>query len=227
MGEEQILGDAGTDETGAAEESKDTSILTDDESGESKDDAGDVKAGEDADHEKDGDTDEKSEDGKADEGKDGAPEQYQDFKLPDGFEIDKADLAELTPLLQEVGATQEQAQHLIDLQTKVMQKASDAQQKVWADTQSDWRDTAQNDEEYGKGKYNESVGLARKAVREIGGAGLSKALDETGMGNHPEFIRFFYRVGKAIGEDSFSFGSANQEGAKTHAERIFPNQGKK
>ena len=26
---------------------------------------------------------------------------------------------------------------------------------------------------------------------------LMAALEETGMGNHPEFVRFFYRVGKA------------------------------
>ncbi len=221
MADEQVT----TDDVPAEEgEVKQESILTAEEGGEDKD-AGEQKAGEDADHDKDGDTDDKSKDGKADKDKDGAPETYADFKLPEGAELDAELLGEFTPLLKEVGATQEQAQQLIDLQVKAIGKIAEAQQKVWTDTQDKWKTSAETDTEYGKGKYDESVTLARKAVREIGGPELSKALNDTGMGNHPEFIRFFYRVGKAIGEDSFTVGNATQAAPKSQAERIYPNQG--
>lgn len=217
-GEDGNKDDASKDDAGVKDASKDDA---------SKDDAG-VKddAGKDADHDKDGNTDDKSKDGKADEGKDGAPEQYQDFSVPEGYEVDAELLSEFTPLLKELGASQEQGQKFVDLQAKVVQKVTDAQAKVWADTQGDWRKAGETDEEFGKGKYDESIMLARKAMRTIGGEGLVDALNKTGMGNHPEFIRFFYRVGKEIGEDNFSFGSANKDGAKTLAERMFPNQGK-
>jgi len=36
---------------------------------------------------------------------------------------------------------------------------------------------------------------------------LTKLLNASGMGNHPEIIRAFYRAGKAISEDSFVGGS--------------------
>ena len=63
-------------------------------------------------------------------------------------------------------------------------------------------------------------------MREVGGPELAKALEETGTGNHPEFIRFFKRVGDAIGEDGMSFGGASKPGEKSLAERMFPDQGK-
>jgi len=232
MSGEEILGEGAGAEDGAEAVKGDTALTADkdDDAGKDdagKDDAGKDDAGKDADHEKEGATDKKSEDGEADKGKDGAPEKYEDFALPEGAAIDPDVLAEFHPLLQEVHATQEQAQKFVDLQAKFIDKIAEAQQKVWADTKSAWKDARESDEEYGKGKYDESITVARKAMRELGGPALSKALEETGMGDHPELIRAFYRIGKAIGEDNVNFGSAAKEGAKTQAERMFPNQGKK
>jgi hypothetical protein len=162
----------------------------------------DAEEGDGADH----NTDEKSEDGDADKDKDGAPEEYSEFTLPEGMELDAELLAEATPLLKELGATQEQAQKLVDLQAKSVTDFVEAQSKAWADRLSEWKEVRENDAEYGKGKYDESLAIARSAMREVGGPELAKALEETGVGNHPEFIRFFYRVGKAIGEDGIEIG---------------------
>ena len=157
--------------------------------------------------------DEKPEDSVADKGKDGAPEEYSDFTLPEGVNLDAAAVAEAIPLLKEMGATQEQAQKL-------------AQSKAWTDQLGEWKDARETDAEFGKSKYDESIAIARKGMREFGEPALFAALEETGMGNHPELIRAFYRVGKAIGEDGFNFGSSNTEGGQSLAEKLFPNQGK-
>ena len=170
--------------------------------------------------------DEKPEDSVADKGKDGAPEEYSDFTLPEGVNLDAAAVAEAIPLLKEMGATQEQAQKLVDLQVQTMTGLMDAQSKAWTDQLGEWKNARETDAEFGKGKYDESIAIARKGMREFGEPALFAALEETGMGNHPELIRAFYRVGKAIGEDGFNFGSSNTEGGQSLAEKLFPNQGK-
>lgn len=220
MGEEIL----GTSEE-ATEEVEHT-LLTEPEEGEKKADTPEEKPEE---KPEDADTkaDDKTKDSEADAVKDGAPETYEDFNVPEGFEVNPEALTEFTGMLKEANVSQENAQKFVDLQVKVLKENTEAQAKAWADTKSKWKDEAANDEEYGKGKYDESMLAARKAVREIGGTELSKALDETGMGSHPEFIRFFVRVGKAIGEDSLTFGKlADGNVPKTHAERLFPHQGK-
>jgi hypothetical protein len=196
--------------------------------GEGKDDTGDAgneDAGTDAAGEGDADhkADEEPKDGTADEGQDGAPEAYAEFSVPDGMEVDQEAVKEFEPLLKDVGASQDQAQQFIDLQVKVSQNLVQRQHDAWAETQSEWKDASQVDEEYGKGKYDESISIARRAMREIGGPALFKALEDTGMGNHPEFIRVFYRMGKAIGEDNIDFGTINQGNSKTLAERMYPS----
>jgi len=181
-----------------------------------------AKEGDDTDH----DTDDKSKDGLADDDKDGAPEEYSDFTLPEGMELDAKLLAEATPLLKDLGATQEQAQKLIDFQTKTLTDFADAQTKAWTDQLGEWKTARENDAEYGKGKYDASLAAARSAMRTIGGTELVTALEETGMGNHPEMIRVFYRLSKVIGEDTLNFGEGSVEGGKTLADKLFPNQGK-
>ena len=173
----------------------------------------------------DHDTTDKPADGDADEGKDGAPSEYKAFTLPDGVELDEAMLATAMPLLKEMNATQEQAQQLVDIQTKAVTEMVEAQTQMWTDRLSEWKASAETDAEYGKGKYDASISIARSAMREVGTPELTQALEETGMGNHPEMIRFMYRVGKAIGEDNVSFGGGTQEGGKSLADRLFPNHG--
>ena len=85
---------------------------------------------------------------------------------------------------------------------------------------------AEEDKEYGGKDYDKSVMIARGAIRQIGGKPLMLALEKLNAGNHPEIIRVFYRLGKAVGEDNLDFGGVNPGGGKSLAERMFPKQGK-
>lgn len=174
----------------------------------------------------DHDASKKPEDGEADKGIEGAPETYGDFTLPEGRVMDEKLLEEALPVLKDANLTQDEAQKFVDLHLKLSEHAIQSQQKAWADQQGEWRQAAEDDEEYGGSKYDASIATARRAMRDVGGPALAHALEDTGTGNHPEFIRFFKRVGDAMGEDSFNFGGASKEGGKTVAERMFPNQGK-
>jgi len=223
MAEEFLEGD-GTEEDSAPEGN--TALTADEESvSEAAAKAVEKEAAKDggADH----DTDEKSEDSKADEDKDGAPATYADFKLPEGMDMDQEALEAAMPLFKEMKASQETAQKVVNVASQMVEKVLAKQQTAWTDRVAEWTKDAENDDEYGKASYDKSIMIARSAMRTVGGPNLAKALEETGTGNHPELIRVFYRLGKAIGEDGLDFGSVNSGGQKSLADRLFPNQGGK
>jgi len=224
---EEILGNVDPDAALSGDE--ETTLLTGDENIEDTGDkASGKKAGDDASGENavQKETDDKSKDDEIDKDKGGAPEKYEDFKLPNGMEIDTEVLAAFEGELKSANLTQEQGQKFIDLQTKLVAKVTDAQQAAWAGQLKDWSSAAESDKEYGGAKFGANIDLARKAMREIGTPELAQALNETGMGNHPEFIRFFVRVGKAISEDGVVIGKGRQAVQRSQAERIFPNHNK-
>jgi len=173
----------------------------------------------------DGDTDAEDHDSdteKSDE--DGAPEMYEDFVVPDGIEVDKEMLEKFTPVAKELGLTQVQAQRLVDLQSERVTEALQSQADAWQQTMDDMQSATAEDNEIGGEHYEENIALARNAVKVLGTPELASRLDATGTGNDPEFIRFFMRVGKAIGEDRLNFGNAVGAGPKDPAKVLFPNQ---
>lgn len=150
------------------------------------------------------------------------PEVYSDFVLPEGMEVDAELLNDFKPLAKELGLTQEKAQKLVDLQSKYLQKMGDVQTKAWETTVDGWRQATEQDKEFGGAALKENVGKARVALDKFGTKELRDALDVTGVGNHPEFVRFMVRVGKAISEDTMRSGTTTS-GPRDPAKTLFPN----
>jgi hypothetical protein len=219
---EEILGEGGDGEDTAASDSALTGSDEADAAKAATDEARELALAED----KATQTDDTSKDALSDEGKDGVPENYGDFILPEGVEMDKAALDKAVPVFKQHGFTQAQAQAMIDLRTEGVNDVLQSQQTAWADVQKQWRAEALNDPETGGAKYDQTVTDARKAIHQFGGPSLKAALDDTGMGNHPEFIKAFALMGKAIGEDNFSFGSPSGGPKKTLADRLYTHGAK-
>ena len=163
-----------------------------------------------------------AEDAKSDKA-DGAPaEGYAEFTVPEGMELNKEVAAEFMPVAKELNLTQDQAQSLVNLQSKQMQELSSAQEKTWADTQDKWREDSKSDKDFGGEKFDENVALAKTALDKLGTSELRDLLDVTGTGNHPEVIRLLVKVGKLIGEDNVNLGNVAGEGPKDPARVLFP-----
>jgi hypothetical protein len=135
------------------------------------------------------------------------PEKYEAFKLPEGTELDATALAEFEPIAKSLGMTQEGAQKVVDMYAGQVAKFAEAQQKLIGDTVAEWAKTAQADKEYGGDKFGANIAVAQKAISDFGSPELAKMLNETGLGNHPELIRFCLNVGKKLSEDSVVRGS--------------------
>lgn len=166
----------------------------------------------------------KDEDSEADESKDeGAPETYSDFTLSEGIEADEATMDEFKTLAKEENWSQEKAQKLVDLQNKAMIRVGDTLKQRWADTQKEWRESTENDKAFGGEKLDESLVFAKSAMKKFGNDAFSEMLESTGMGNHPEVVRFLYKIGKSISEDDIMAGRAAASKGKDPAHALFPD----
>jgi hypothetical protein len=96
--------------------------------------------------------------------------------------------------------------------------------ELMSKARDDWRQQATTDKEFGGDQLNANLAVAKKAMDAFGTPELTKLLNESGLGNHPEVIRVFYRAGKAISEDGFVSGQSTQSRVDDPAKRLFPNQ---
>jgi hypothetical protein len=147
-----------------------------------------------------------------------APESY-DLKMPEGVELDQAAAAEFTEIAKELKLDQAAAQKLADVGAKMVQRQVEAHAKLV----ESWAEQVKTDNEIGGDKLAENLGVARKALEAFGTPELRDVLNATGLGNHPEVIRAFYKVGKAISEDRFVGGAPKGGTADDPAKKLFPN----
>lgn len=148
------------------------------------------------------------------------PEKY-DLKTPDGVALDEAALAEFEPIAKELKLTNEQAQKLADIHTKRMQETERANAEQWKQTTANWVNDIKADKEIGGANMDSSVRHAQTALAKFGTPELKAQMDATGMGNHPELVRVFARIGKAMAEDNF-IQSGKDGVVGDPAKRMFP-----
>lgn len=160
---------------------------------------------------------------KADEGSLTAPDTYADFVMPEGVTVDQAMLAEATPLFKELGLTQEQAQKLVDFQAKQVQASSQSQTDSFNQLMNEWQEQSRNDKEFGGDKFEENVSIARSAIDKFGTPELKQLLEDHGVGNHPEVIRFMINVGKTTQEDVPGGNTNPTSKAQDIVSLLYPN----
>lgn len=97
--------------------------------------------------------------------------------------------------------------------------------KTVGDMRADWLAKSKADAEYGGVNYDSNLGIAKQAMEAYVSPAFKQFLDETGLGNHPEFIRSFLKVGKDIAESKLIVGrqAAGAAGDKTLAQKLYPN----
>ena len=156
------------------------------------------------------------------------PDNY-DLAAPEGLTLDPAAIALATPVFRELGLSNEQANKLMPVAGQFAQGLLDRRNRqmlgqVEADRKA-WLDAAQADPEIGGRHWATTIGTAARALDALGlikGSPFRVLLDESGLGNHPEMIRAFQRVGKAIAEDGFERSSGIHHSRRDRAETLYP-----
>jgi hypothetical protein len=202
--QEQTASDdkSGSDEQIAGDEKQETALTANDQ------DAGDDK-----------------ETGDDKEQQNTAPESYADVSLPEGFEISDKAMGSLTPWFQKYNIPKEGVEELMGIHADNV-KATQAEQSDAASTVvQQWLNDAKADEEIGGNNFDAAVKSAKVTLEKFGTPELSKAFNDYGIGNHPEIIRIFAKIGKEIGEDNPGSGGGVQTGPQDRASQLYAEDG--
>ncbi|MGB1650806.1 MAG: hypothetical protein ACPHEP_07250, partial [Acidimicrobiales bacterium] len=168
-------------------------------------------------------------DGDGEDASTGAPEEYE-FTPPDGLEIDEERLEAFGEYAHGLGLSQDQFQKLIEYDIERTANAQQSMAEAYSERISSWADATKVDKELGGEQLDENLGLAKKAMESFASPELAKLIDTPsadnpdglGLGNHPEVIRLFYRVGKAISESELVTGDSKIEGPDS-LQRMYPS----
>lgn len=149
----------------------------------------------------------------------GAPEKYE-FKAPEGKEYDPAILSAFEATARELNLTQDAAQKQLD---KMQTAFADKQIAQTVALRDSWTEASRTDKDFGGEKLQQSLGLAKKGLDQFASPELKHVLSSTGLGNHPEVIRYFLKVGQAISEDKFVIGGNMTSSSKSAADVLYDN----
>lgn len=161
----------------------------------------------------------KAEKAEKEQKQEGAPEKY-DFKPAEGQELDTAALEQFEPIARELNLSNEQAQKMVDLYgTKILPMVQQQQAEAWQKTTEQWAADVKSDKEIGGDKLTANLSAAQRALDQFGTPELKEYLEGTGLGNHPELVKAFIKIGKAMSEDGMVDGS--NQGQRSAAEVLY------
>lgn len=149
-----------------------------------------------------------------------APEKYE-LKLPEGSLLDASSIERISAYAKEKGLSNEDAQELLNRENGAVAAHHEAQMKQVEEMRAEWLKAAETDKEYGGKEFKKNAELAHRAFARFSNPEDAELLKESGLGNHPVFIRWFYRVGKAMAEDSFIHPGSKAAGGKKSIEDVF------
>ena len=139
------------------------------------------------------------------------PDKYE-FRLPEGFVLNEESVIAVTPLLKELGVSQEKAQELADFHFKEMARVEGERAAAHADLIRQWQAETRKDVEIGGAKLNENLSYANRLISKFAGDEFISLMRETGLQHNVSFLRFMVKAGKALADDRFVSGSSG--GAK-------------
>jgi hypothetical protein len=153
-----------------------------------------------------------------------APDKYE-LKAPEGSLIDAAGVERIAALAKAQGLSATQAQALLEHESQAASAAKDGQTTQLEEMSGRLLETAKADKEIGGEGFAKNAEKAKRVVDKYGSQELKTALNDSGLGNHPELIRLLVRVynsGK-MGEDSFVSGSSVGGDTQSAAEKMYPS----
>lgn len=153
-----------------------------------------------------------------------APENYETFTAPEGMTLDAGVVSEFAGTAKELGLSQEKAQTLINKLSPVIaqrQAAHVTETLTKADTE--WQAAAKADPEIGGDKFDENVAIAQRAMT-LATPAMKQLLNDSRLGNHPEVMRWMFRVGSQMSPDGkhFTGQPVGSQGEKSLEDRMWP-----
>lgn len=154
-------------------------------------------------------------------------EPVYEFKTDKGWNLDKTVMDTYAATAKELGVTPEVAQKMLTKLAPVMQERASARaQEAQAQALAEWEKASRNDKEFGGDRFDQSISVANKALAKFAPE-ILPLLRDSGLGNHPDMIRAWLRVGNAISQDKLVVTTgdplaASKDDPETRLKRMYP-----
>lgn len=150
-----------------------------------------------------------------------APEAYADFTVPEGFTLNKEALEAAVPVFKELGLTQDQAQKLVDIQTKREATLAKSNQTEYDGLRQAERTKVLGDNNLSAGGKvkPEVLQTIGRAIDSIGDPALAAAfrrdMDVTGFGDFHTVVKVLNKLGQMVTEGRPVIGGGPSPGGQT------------
>lgn len=134
-------------------------------------------------------------------------------------DIDPAMFDEYLVQSKENGMTKTQVETQLKKGKELRDRVIQAQFQKVEQTKSEWLKATQNDPEIGGDKIDNTLAVASLAMKTVSSE-FRQVLNTTGLGNHPELIKVFYKLGLTMKQDGIVPG-APAKAEKSLADRFY------
>lgn len=163
----------------------------------------------------------------------GVPEKYE-FTPPEGIDLSEDAQTRLEAFgdtARDMKLSQEQYQSLIEYDIERGQKALVEAANGYVERVESWAEEVKADKELGGDNLAANLGVIKAAQEKFGSPELTALIsapsaenpEGLGLGNNPAFLRYMYRVGKALGEDTFHEGDGHKASDGDSLKRMYPS----
>jgi hypothetical protein len=124
-----------------------------------------------------------------------------DLKAPQGSHLTQAAVDEIVSFAKEQGLSQEAAQKLLDREHNAVEGYKQTQLQQFEQMRDEWWNAVQSDKELGGDNFKQTAEHARRAMDKFAPEGLKTFLKDSPYSNHPDLVRLFANIGKAMDGD--------------------------
>lgn len=143
------------------------------------------------------------------------------LQAPQGSKLVQTDIDRIAATARERGLSKEQADELIKQEHEFAERYATTQAEAAKKQREGWVEAIKNDKDIGGANLARTQKRSQAVIDTFMPEKLRIALRETGLGDHPEFVRFLDAVGAAMDEDSPAGGGGGGGGnGKKSAEEV-------
>ncbi len=158
-----------------------------------------------------------------------------DLKLPEQSVLQQADVDEILAYAKDKKLTNDVASMLLGQRETAAVAANVRAQAAYTAKVAQWEADVKADTDLGGANYDTTLAQVKLVMDKIAPAGsklegFKTLVNETGLGNHPEFVRFVAAIGKLMGEDKGLGGGGGAGGGSGDnadiplEKRLYPNR---
>lgn len=148
------------------------------------------------------------------------------LELPKESKLHQSDIDEVAAIARERGLSKDDAAAMLAQREKAAAGFEARSIETMKAARTQWVSDIKADKELGGDNLPETQRLSMLAVERFATPALREKLRETGFGDHPEIVRMFTAIGKAMSEDKPGVGGGlggAKGGEKSAAEVLYDN----